>query len=73
MNRTMSCPFTKNCVAFNAITANADKQYLAWAFCLGEHTDCGRYKALMAGDTIPEGLMPDGDVIAVAKQEKSHL
>jgi hypothetical protein len=58
----MSCPFIETCPAFSTIMLEEDKSYLAWAFCRTVYADCGRYKATIAGDYVPDGLMPTGEI-----------
>jgi hypothetical protein len=58
----MCCPFIDTCSMFRAIALETDKEYLVWAFCCGEHADCGRYKKIVAGESIPAGLMPTGEI-----------
>jgi hypothetical protein len=48
---------------FRTIALEQDKKYLVWAFCCGEHADCGRYKKIVAGERFHTGLMPTGEII----------
>jgi hypothetical protein len=68
----MSCPFVDTCRAFQAIQGDPGKQYLAWAFCWGEHTDCGRYKSTLAGRAIPDGMLPTGEIAEVLAPKQAR-
>jgi hypothetical protein len=63
----MCCPFLDECPMFRTLALEPDKQHLVWAFCCGEHADCGRYKKIVAGEHLPIGLMPTGDIMIVAE------
>jgi hypothetical protein len=54
---------------FRTIALQPDKRHLVWAFCCGEHADCGRYKKMVAGEQFPDGLMPTGDIMMVDSAE----
>lgn len=58
----MCCPFAQNCSGFEAYAHKVDKMHLVWAFCLGEHRDCDRYKERVAAAAEsgrhPEPLPP---------------
>lgn len=60
----MSCPFRGTCVVFSAIQLDERLEYLAWAFCHTIYADCCRYKKTVAGEYIPEDLMPTGEMIS---------
>lgn len=47
-----------------------DMKHLVWAFCCGEHADCGRYKKIVAGERFPTGLMPTGEIILTEPVER---
>jgi hypothetical protein len=59
----MCCPFAQNCPGFEAYARKGEKMHLVWAFCLGEHRDCDRYKEQVAdageGGRHPDPLGPD--------------
>ena len=62
----MSCPFIKRCPVFSAAKHDPDQSYLTWAFCRTVYADCGRYKTIISGRSVPEGLMPTGEVVGRA-------
>ena len=59
----MCCPYLDECSMFRAIALGEDMKHLVWAFCCGEHADCGRYKKMVAGEEFPAGLMPTGEIM----------
>jgi hypothetical protein len=61
----VSCPFCETCKAFELFKAEPRLDYLRWAFCHGEHTDCERYKKLVAGEKVTESFMPTGERLPV--------
>ncbi len=65
----MCCPYLDECSMFRAIALEPDKKHLVWAFCCGEHSDCGRYKKTVAGEQIPAGLMPTGEIMLTDSAE----
>jgi hypothetical protein len=67
----MSCPFAEECSLFEASVRREKMRYLLWAFCRAEYTDCVRYKMLKAGDHVPEGLMPTGDMSELPFERQS--
>lgn len=54
---------------FRTIMADEETEYLAWAFCRTVHEDCSRYKSIVAGDDVPDGLLPTGDLVAVQRMK----
>jgi hypothetical protein len=66
----MCCPFLDDCSMFRTIALEPDKKHLVWAFCCGEHADCGRYKKIVAGEEIPSGLMPTGEIVVTEPAER---
>jgi len=48
---------------FRTLAIEQDMKHLVWAFCCGEHADCGRYKKIVAGEQFPAGLMPTGEIM----------
>ena len=48
---------------FCTIMADEETEYLAWAFCRTIYEDCGRYKRAVAGQDVPGGLLPTGDLV----------
>jgi hypothetical protein len=66
----MSCPFIKTCPVFNEVNLNPSESYLAWAFCRTIFSDCGRYKMILSGKNVPDGLMPTGEVIQRSKAKQ---
>jgi hypothetical protein len=67
----MSCPFLDSCPMFRMLALDEEQQYLAWAFCCGEHSDCGRYKRMLAGEPVPQGLKPTGEIVPLKRELKS--
>ncbi len=67
----MSCPFIKTCPVFRRVKRDPDEAHLAWAFCRTVYADCGRYKTIISGRSVPEGLMPTGEVICRAPVKPS--
>jgi hypothetical protein len=67
----MSCPFSKTCPMFSALAFEERTKHLMWAFCYGEHTDCGRYKRMVAGEPVPEGMMPTGQLVGAGHQKQT--
>jgi hypothetical protein len=55
---------------FRNIALDQDTKHLVWAFCCGEHTDCGRYKKIVAGERFPAGLMPTGEIMLTDSVER---
>lgn len=66
----MCCPYLDECSMFRTIALEPDKKHLVWAFCCGEHADCGRYKKIVAGEHFPTGLMPTGEIILTDSAER---
>jgi hypothetical protein len=62
----MSCPYLETCPMFRAIALSESCKYLVWAFCCSEHSDCGRYKKIIAGEEVARGLMPTGEIMQMA-------
>jgi hypothetical protein len=63
----MSCPYIDTCPVFRSVLLDESKSYLAWAFCRTIHADCGRYKMVRAGNLVPEGLLPTGEIAPLAE------
>jgi hypothetical protein len=61
----VSCPYCKECPAFELFQSDPGLDYMRWAFCHGEHTDCERYKKVHAGEKVAETFMPTGDRLPV--------
>jgi len=49
---------------FSIIQADEGLEYLGWAFCHTIYSDCCRYKKTVAGEDIPEELMPTGEMMS---------
>ena len=54
---------------FRTIMADEETEYLAWAFCHTVHEDCSRYKSLLAGHDVPDGLLPTGDLVVAPRSK----
>jgi hypothetical protein len=65
----MACPFLKTCSMFRTLIADEETEYLAWAFCRTIYEDCGRYKRAVAGQDVPRGLLPTGDLVAAHRSK----
>jgi hypothetical protein len=49
---------------FRTIACRDDSKHLVWAFCCSEHSDCVRYKKMLAGETIPANMLPTGMILS---------
>jgi hypothetical protein len=65
----MPCPFIEICPMFRTVMADEETEYLAWAFCHTVHEDCSRYKSLLAGHDVPDGLLPTGDLVVAPRSK----
>jgi hypothetical protein len=56
------CDFIEACPIFQYFKRTAKKVYMRM-YCRGEYHDCHRYRLRVAGEFVPENLMPHGGTL----------
>ncbi len=57
------CPYLAGCPFYEFARLKGTKRALVVAFCKGRYETCARYKLRSAGQPVPKGLWPDGEMV----------
>jgi len=56
----MSCAYTDGCPLYPTVSRVAELTHWLDGYCLSEPQRCERLQRFLAGETVPDELLPDG-------------
>lgn len=62
-NPSASCPNLEKCAMFPLFSLEASLRVWQNHYCQKDFASCERYKKMGAGRTVPDNLLPDGQMI----------